>query len=146
MRPVLYVPETKPVVDLLEEMRTKGTQLAVVLDEYGGTAGMVTIEDLLEELVGEIPGEFRKAPRLIVTQQPDRIVVDAAIPLETLNEAFRISLPTEEANTLGGFIFRHLGSIPEAGMVFRYDDLEVKIDSATRNRIELVQIRKLTQP
>lgn len=146
MRPVLYVPETKAVVDLLEEMRTKGTQLAVVLDEYGGTAGMVTIEDLLEELVGEIPGEFRKAPRLIVTQQPDRIVVDAAIPLETLNEAFRISLPTEEANTLGGFIFRQLGSIPEAGTVFRYDDLEVKIDSATRNRIELVQIRKLPQP
>ncbi len=143
MRPVLYVPETKPVVDLLNEMRHKGIQLAVVLDEYAGTEGIVTIEDLLEELVGEIPSEFRKEPPLVVVQQPDRIVVDAAIPLDALNEAFRISLPAEEANTLGGFIFRHLGSIPEAGRTFRHDALEFRIESASRNRIGLVQIRRL---
>ncbi len=144
MRSVLYVPETKPVVDLLNEMRHKGTQLAVVLDEYAGTEGIVTIEDLLEELVGEIPGEFRKEPPLVVVQQPDRIVVDAAIPLEVLNEVFHIDLPTDAANTLGGFIFHHLGSIPEAGRTFRHDALEFRIESATRNRIGLVQIRKLS--
>ncbi|MGQ0549695.1 MAG: hemolysin family protein [Armatimonadota bacterium] len=143
MRPVLYVPETKPVVDLLNEMRHKGIQLAVVLDEYAGTEGIVTIEDLLEEIVGEIPGEFRKEPPLVVVQQPDRIVVDAAIPLEALNEVFHINLPAEAANTLGGFIFHHLGSIPEAGRTFHYDALEFRIESATRNRIGLVQIRKL---
>jgi CBS domain containing-hemolysin-like protein len=142
MRPVLYVPEMKPVVDLLEEMRRQGIQLAVVLDEFGGTSGIVTIEDLLEELVGEIPGEFRPERRLIVLQQPDRIVVDAAVPLDDLNERFRITLPTEEANTLGGFIFHHLGTIPEAGTTFRYDGLEFKIESATRTRIGLVQIRR----
>src|SRR3989304_2033242 len=98
MRPVLYVPETKPVVDLLEEMRRQGIQLAVVLDEFGGTSGIVTIEDLLEELVGEIPGEFRPERRLVVLQQADRIIVDAAIPLDDLNERFRIALPTTEAN------------------------------------------------
>ncbi|HET8680006.1 MAG TPA: hemolysin family protein [bacterium] len=144
MRPVLYVPETKPVVDLLNEMRHKGIQLAVVLDEYAGTEGIVTIEDLLEEIVGEIPGEFRKEPPLVVVQQPDRIVVDAAIPLEVLNEVFHIDLPTDAANTLGGFIFHHLGSIPEAGRTFRHDALEFRIESATRNRIGLVQIRKLS--
>lgn len=143
MRPVLYVPEMKPVVDLLEEMRRGGIQLAVVLDEFGGTSGIVTIEDLLEELVGEIPGEFRPDQRLIVLQQPERIVVDAAIPLETLNEAFKISLPTAEANTLGGFIFHHLGAIPEAGAAFRHDQLEFKIETATRTRIGLVQIRRI---
>lgn len=144
-RPVLYVPETKPVVDLLNEMRQQGIQLACVLDEYAGTAGIVTIEDLLEELVGEIPGEFRKERPLIVVQQPDRIVVDAAIPLEALNETFKINLPSDEANTLGGFIFRHLGSIPEVGTTFRTGNLEFRIESATRNRIGLVQIRKLGQ-
>lgn len=143
MRPVLYVPETKPVVDLLNEMRHKGIQLAVILDEYAGTEGIVTIEDLLEELVGEIPSEFRKEPPLVVVQQPDRIVVDAAIPLDTLNEVFHINLPADAANTLGGFIFHHLGSIPEAGRTFRHDALEFRIESATRNRIGLVQIRKL---
>jgi len=146
MRPVLYVPEMKPVVDLLEEMRRRGIQLAVVLDEFGGTSGIVTIEDLLEELVGEIPGELRPERRLIVLQQPDRMVVDATIALDALNDAFRISLPTEEANTLGGFIFHHLGTIPEAGATFRYDTLEFKIESATRNRIGLVQIRRLKGP
>jgi putative hemolysin len=144
-RPILYVPETKPVVDLLNEMRQQGIQLAVVLDEYAGTAGIVTIEDLLEELVGEIPGEFRKERPLIVVQQPDRIVVDAAIPLEALNETFKINLPSDEANTLGGFIFRHLGSIPEVGTTFRTGNLEFRVESATRNRIGLVQIRKLGQ-
>ena len=143
MRPVLYVPETKPVVDLLEEMRRQGIQLAVVLDEFGGTSGIVTIEDLLEELVGEIPGEFRPERRLVVLQQADRIVVDAAIPLDDLNERFRITLPTTEANTLGGFIFHHLETIPEAGTTFRYDGLEFKIESATRTRIGLVQIRRV---
>ncbi len=146
MRPVLYVPETKPVVDLLNEMRHKGIQLAVVLDEYAGTEGIVTIEDLLEELVGEIPSEFRKEPPLVMVQQPDRIVVDAAIPLEVLNEVFHIDLPTDAANTLGGFIFHHLGSIPEAGGTFRHNALEFRIESATRNRIGLVQIRKLGGP
>ena len=146
MRPVLYAPAMKPVVDLLEEMRSKGIHLAVVLDEYGGTAGIVTIEDLLEELVGEIPGEFRRDRRLIILQRPDRIVVDATIPLDALAEAFPVNLQAEGANTLGGFIFHHLGSVPEAGRTFTYDDLEFKIESATRNRIELVQIRRLTSP
>ncbi|MDQ7850279.1 MAG: hemolysin family protein [Armatimonadota bacterium] len=143
MRPVLYVPEMKPVVDLLEEMRRQGIQLAVVLDEFGGTSGIVTIEDLLEELVGEIPGEFRPERRLVVLQQPDRIVVDAAIPLDELNERFHIALPTTAANTLGGFIFHHLEAIPEAGTTFRYQGLEFRIESATRTRIGLVQIRRV---
>lgn len=145
MRPVLYVPEMKPVVDLLDEMRRKGIQLAVVLDEFGGTSGIVTIEDLLEELVGEIPGEFGPERRFVVLQQPDRIVVDAAIPLDEINERFRIALPTDEANTLGGFIFHHLGTIPEAGTTFRRGALEFKIESATKTRIGLVQIRRVTE-
>ncbi|MGH2452502.1 MAG: hemolysin family protein [bacterium] len=143
MRPVLYVPEMKPVGDLLEEMRRGGIQLAVALDEFGGTSGIVTIEDLLEELVGEIPGELRSERRLVAVQQPDRIVVDAAIPLDALNDTFHLDLPTGEANTLGGFVFHHLGAIPDPGTTFRIDQLEFKIETATRTRIGLVQIRRL---
>src|SRR5439155_1233273 len=84
VRPVFYVPETKPVVDLLEEMRHGRSQMAVVLEEYGSTAGIVTIEDLLEEIVGEIPGEYRPQPQLVDLTQPDRILVDASIDLATL--------------------------------------------------------------
>lgn len=143
MRPVLYAPEMKPVIDLLGEMRNKGIQLAVVLDEYGGTEGILTIEDLVEELVGDIPAEFRKERGLIILQRPDRIVVDAAIPLDALNEAFPMDLQAEGVNTLGGFIFHHLGSVPEVGRTFTRGDLEFKIESATPNRVQLVQIRRL---
>ncbi len=146
MRPVLYAPEMKPVIDLLGEMRNKGIQLAVVLDEYGGTEGILTIEDLVEELVGDIPAEFRKERGLIVLQRPDRIVVDAAIPLDALNEAFPMDLQAEGVNTLGGFIFHHLGSVPEVGRTFTRGDLEFKIESATPNRVQLVQIRRLKAP
>jgi CBS domain containing-hemolysin-like protein len=146
MRPVLYVPETKSVVDLLDEMRRLGTQLAVVIDEYGGTAGIATLEDLLEELVGEIPGEFRKERSLMITQRPDRVVVDAAIPLDELNRILPASFPAEEANTLGGFIFHALGLVPSAGTVFRHEQFELKIESVAANRIGLVQIRRIDEP
>jgi CBS domain containing-hemolysin-like protein len=146
MRPVLYVPETKAVVDLLDEMRRGGTQLAVVIDEFGGTAGIVTLEDLLEELVGEIPGEFRKERPLVIAQRPDRLVVDAAIPLDELNRTLRADFPTDDANTLGGFIFRALGSVPSAGTTFQHDRFELRIESVSANRIGLVQIRRIDAP
>lgn len=142
MRPVLYVPETKLVVDLLEEMRRGGSQLAVVIEEYGSMAGIVTIEDLLEEIVGEIPGESRPSKPLVHLQQPDRIVVDATIDLVALGDLFDIRLPDEEANTLGGFIFHHIGSIPEPGAKFALGDLEFTVETVVGRRIGRVQIQR----
>ncbi len=144
MRPVLYVPETKPVVDLLEEMRTGRSQLAVVLEEYGSTAGIVTIEDLLEEIVGEIPGEYRPQPPLVHLNQPDRIIVDAAIDLATLSDICGVTLSGEGANTLGGFIFHHLGTIPEPGTRFTVKGLEFTVETVIGRRIGRVEIRKKT--
>ncbi len=143
LRPVLYVPETKPVVDLLEEMRAGRSQMAVVLEEYGSTAGIVTIEDLIEEIVGEIPGETRPQPPLVHLAQPDRIVVDATIDLQTLQDLAGISLPREQATTLGGFIFYHLGSIPEPGTRFRVGDLEFTVETVIGRRIGRVEIRRV---
>jgi len=142
MRPVLYVPDTKPVVELLEEMRTGRSQMAVVLEEYGSTAGIVTIEDVLEEIVGEIPGESRPQPKLIFLSQPDRIVVDATIDLQALNDVFGIALDMENAATLGGFIFHHLGRIPEAGERFALDNLQFTVESVIGRRIGRVEIKK----
>jgi len=142
MRPVLFVPETKPVVELLEEMRTGKPPLAVVLEEYGSMAGIVTIEDVLEEIVGEIPGESRPQPKLIHLARPDRIVVDATIDLQTLNDVFGVALETEGAATLGGVIFHHLGRIPEAGERFTLEGLTVTIESVVGRRIGRVEIRK----
>ena len=144
LRPVLYVPETKPVVDLLEEMRAGRSQMAVVLEEYGSTAGIVTIEDLLEEIVGEIPGETRPQPPLVHLAQPDRVVVDATIDLQTLQDLVGVSLPRERATTLGGFIFYHLGSIPEPGARFRVGDLEFTVETVVGRRIGRVEIRRVT--
>ena len=142
MRPVLYVPETKPVVDLLEEMRTGRSQLAVVLEEYGSTAGIVTIEDVLEEIVGEIPGESRPQPKLIYATQPNCIDVDATIDLPTLNEVFAMQLSSDDAATLGGFIFHHLGRIPEPGERFTLGELEFIVHSVIGRRIGRVEIRR----
>ncbi len=144
-RSVLYVPETKPVVDLLEEMRHGHPQLAVVLEEYGSTAGVVTIEDLLEEIVGEIPGEYRPQPPLVHLNQPDRIVVDASIDLATLNELCSLSLSGEQAHTLGGFIFYHLGTIPEPGTKFAAGGLEFTVETVIGRRIGRVEIRRTPQ-
>ncbi len=144
MRPVLYVPETKPVVELLEEMRTGRSQLAVVLEEYGSTAGIVTIEDVLEEIVGEIAGESRPQPKLIYATQPDCIDVDATIDLSTLNEVFNIQLSSDDAATLGGFIFHHLGRIPEPGERFALGDLDFMVHSVIGRRIGRVEIRRKT--
>lgn len=142
MRQILYVPETKLAVDLLEEMRRGGSQLAVVLEEYGSTAGIVTIEDLLEEIVGEIPGEYRPQQNLIHLAQPDRLVVDAAIDLRTLGETFGIHLSGAEANTLGGFIFYHLGTIPEPGTRFSVENLDFLVETVIGRRIGRVEIRR----
>jgi len=142
VRPVLYVPETKPVVDLLEEMRHGRSQLAVVLEEYGSTAGIVTIEDLLEEIVGEIPGEYRPQPPLVDLTQPDRIIVDASIDLATLQDLTGIALAGEQANTLGGFIFYHLGRIPEPGAHFSLGELQFTVETVIGRRIGRVDIRR----
>lgn len=142
MRPVLYVPETKPVVDLLEEMQQGRSQLAVVLEEYGSMAGIVTIEDVLEEIVGEIPGESRPQPKLIYATQPNCIDVDATIDLPALNEVFGIDLSSDDAATLGGFIFHHLSRIPEPGERFTLGDLEFIVHSVIGRRIGRVEIRK----
>jgi putative hemolysin len=145
VRAPLYVPETKPLRDLLQDFRLQKIHLAIVLDEYGGTAGLITIEDVLEELVGEISDEHEPAEPAMLKRVTDMSAeADARIYVDELNRLLGLNLPEDAGyDTLGGFISTTLGKIPEAGTVFdqgeaRYTILEAEPQRIVRVLIELI--------
>jgi CBS domain containing-hemolysin-like protein len=115
MRPPLFVPGTREVEDVLADMKRLKTHLAIVLDEYGGTAGVVTMEDLLEEIVGEILDEYDEPPEAPEREGPDIVVVAGSTHISELNERFGLSVPDEDYTTIGGFVFGALGRLPVVG-------------------------------
>ena len=130
VRPPFFVPETCNAFQLIDELRGNRTQMAIVLDEYGGVAGLVTLEDLLEQLVGPIDDEhdIPTPADPIKALGGSRFEVDATLPLELLNDRFDLRLPTEEDfQTVGGLAFHALGRLPEPGATFRYDGVEFTI-------------------
>ncbi len=145
-RPAYFVPETKQADELLEELRKQRLQIAIALDEYGGVAGLVTLEDLFEEIVGEIDDEHdRPTPDDPVRPLGDSSYeVDASLPLEDLNERLGLHLPTDgEVTTVGGYAFHALGRFPEPGATFRengivFTVLEVADHSIRKVRLDLV--------
>ncbi|MBL7106394.1 MAG: HlyC/CorC family transporter [Phycisphaerae bacterium] len=145
LRQAYFVPETKPLRSLLHEFQKQRLHIAVVLDEYGGTAGIVTIEDILEELVGEITDEYeQRPPDQIITIDQDTIEVDARAYVDELNDQFNFDLPEEEDyDTIGGFVFSHLGYIPKSGETFDYQNLNFNIISAEARKINRLRIKKL---
>lgn len=132
-RTPLYVPETKPVEELLFEMRAK-THIAIVADEYGGTAGIVTLEDLLEEIVGEISDEYDREEPLVVDLGAGRYRVDARLPVDDLNELFGTGLETE-ADSVGGFFTDVAGRIPELGEVLEIEGLRFTVTDRQGTRV-----------
>jgi len=144
MRRAYFVPESKPLKSLLHEFQNQKLHLAVVLDEYGGTAGIVTIEDILEELVGEIVDEYEeRPPEPIKKLNETTIEADARTYIDDLNDQFEMNLPEDEDyDTLGGFVFSHLGSIPKTGETFEYEDVKFTITAAEARRIERLRLQK----
>ena len=120
IRPVSFFPETKPVDELLLEMQRNQETLAAVVDEYGGAVGIVTVEDILEEVVGEIEDEYDVNPPLYRRVGPKKIWVNARMEIDHLNESLKLGLPKGDYETLGGFVLERLGRVPLAGEVFRY--------------------------
>ncbi len=145
LRKAYFVPETKLVRTLLHEFQNQKLHIAVVLDEYGGTAGIVTLEDILEELVGEITDEYEKTPpEPVKTLDENTIQADARINVGDLNDEFDADLPEDEDyDTIGGFVFSYLGYIPKTGETFDYRNLRFTITSAEPRRIKQVTIRKI---
>ncbi len=142
-RPAYCVPETKNAYTLLEEFRAKRTQIAIVLDEYGGVAGLITLEDLVEELVGAIDDEHDvpTPDDPVVPLGGSRFEVDASLDLESLNDRLHLRLPTDgDFLTVGGFAFHELGRLPEPGATFRYEGIEFQILSVSDHSIRRVRI------
>jgi putative hemolysin len=124
LRPPLLVPETKRIDDLLQEFREEKTHMAIVVDEYGGTAGLVTIEDVIEEIVGEIQDEYDEEDRLIEELKDGSYEVDARIPIDEINDLLSVSLPLEGSDSIGGFIVNYLGRVPQTDEKFSYDGMQ----------------------
>lgn len=144
MRKAYFVPETKPLRALLHEFQNQKLHIAIVLDEYGGTAGIVTLEDILEELVGEIADEYEQTPPEPIKQiDRDTIEVDARTSIDDVNDEFELSLPEDEDyETIGGFVFSRLGYIPKTNESFEYENLRFTIASAEARRIKRIKIQK----
>lgn len=142
IREVPYVPETKPINALLREMRQQRVHIAIVLDEYGGTAGLVTIEDIIEELVGEIDDEYdRESPPEIKQIDPDTLEVDARVHVHDVNELLEINIPENgDYETIGGYVFTTLGKIPAAGEQLDSDDVSIRVLSAEPRKINRLRI------
>jgi putative hemolysin len=142
MRQAYFVPESKPLRVLLHEFQNQKLHIAVVLDEYGGTAGIVTIEDILEELVGEIVDEYEETPPEAICRIDDNTIeLDSRVYIDDLNEDFELELPEDEDyDTVGGFVFAHLGYIPKTGKAFEYENIKFKIISAEARRINRIRI------
>ncbi|MHC4259599.1 MAG: hemolysin family protein [Planctomycetota bacterium] len=147
IRNAYFVPETKPLRTLLHEFQNQKLHIAIVLDEYGGTAGIVTLEDILEELVGEITDEYEKTPPKPVKRiDSNTLEADARTYVDDLNDEFELELPEDEDyDTIGGFVFSHLGYIPKAGVDFDYEGLKFTIAAAEARRIRRVRIQKLAR-
>lgn len=142
MRAALFIPETKNVRALLADFRTKKVHIAIVLDEYGGTAGLVTIEDIIEELIGDIADEHEtEEPQPIRRIDDDTIEVDARMRVDELNEELGITLPEDEDyETIGGFVFSALGKIPSVGEKCDHDNVEISVIAAEARRVNRLRL------
>ncbi len=145
MRPAHFVPDSKPVDGLLSEMQANRQHIAVVVDEYGGTAGLVTIEDILEEIVGEITDEY-DAEEIEVENLEDGVVrVSSRYPIDDLDELFGFDVEEEDVDSVGGLMAKHLGRVPIPGSVVEAHELRFEAEAATgrRNRIGTVLIARV---
>jgi magnesium and cobalt exporter, CNNM family len=148
MRSATFVPESKPVDDLLSEMQAARTHLVIVVDEYGGTAGLVTIEDILEEIVGEITDEYDVERPPVEHLDDGDVRVTARLPIEDLGEIFGVELPADEVETVGGLLAQTLGRVPIPGASVDVGGLHLIAEGTTgrRNRIDSVLVRRVEAP
>ena len=144
LREAYFVPETKPLFELLDEFRKKQVHIAIALDEYGGTVGMLTIEDLLEEIVGEIKDEYDEEEENIRKVGENKYKVDAMIDVETLNKTLEIDIQeSEDYETFGGFIQTTLGRVAEKDDILEYKNIKIRILKTEKHRIDQVLIEIL---
>jgi magnesium and cobalt transporter len=141
LRPPVFVPESKRLNVLLREFRASRNHIAIVVDEYGGVAGLVTIEDVIEQIIGDIDDEYDVEEDLPVRRDgPCSFTVNALTRLEDFNEAFGVKLPEDEFDTIGGYVAHAFGRVPRRGDHTSLDGLEFRVLRAAKRRIELLRV------
>ncbi|MCD6153887.1 MAG: HlyC/CorC family transporter [Syntrophobacterales bacterium] len=145
LREAYYIPETKNIHLLLHELKEKKSHMAIVIDEYGGTAGLVTLEDLIEEIVGEIHDEHDVEENAFTVLANGDVLVDSRVEIEEFEEYFGVEIPEGKFETLGGLIFHIIRKIPIPGEVVCYDNFEMVIESADERRIKKIRIRAINK-
>ena len=140
IRPPYFIPESKNLEELLHEFKKKRVHIAIVIDEYGGTSGLVTIEDLLEQIVGDIQDEYDIEEEWLLEKPGGSVLVDARFPIEELEEHFDIQVERDKFDTVGGLIFHLTGRIPESGEVVENDTIRMTVLEADERRISRVRI------
>jgi putative hemolysin len=134
------VPESKPVDELLGEMQQRKVHMVIVVDEYGGTAGVVTLEDIVEEIVGEIQDEYDAEEPIVVQSGDGEFVFDARVDLDDVNRLIGSSFPTQLGDTLGGLIYSQLGKVPLPGETITFDGFTIEVLTVTGRRIRRVRV------
>jgi putative hemolysin len=143
LRTAYFIPESKKVDDLLRELQQRKVHMAVVVDEYGGTAGLVTIEDLLEEIVGEIQDEYDAEEATVETLSEHEYLFDARVNLGEVNDLVGVELASEGSDTLGGYIYGQLGKVPAVGDTVQVDNMRIEVLSVAGRRIKQVRVSHL---
>ena len=146
MRSAYMVPESKRVSELLKEMQRRQLQMAIVVDEYGGTAGLVTVEDLLEEIVGEIRDEYDVESETVVEEPDGTFVFSGKVSVDEVRDRLGIEIEREGFETVGGFLLSHLGRMPYVGETFTVNDLAVEVLEVERRRITKVRVGRAVAP
>jgi CBS domain containing-hemolysin-like protein len=141
-RPAMVVPETKRVPELLKEFQRRQAQIAIVVDEYGGTAGLVTIEDLLEEIVGEIRDEYDVETEPVVDEGNGSYVFSAKVNIDEVRDRLDVEIEPDGFETVGGYVLTRVGRVPAVGESFQFDGLAVEVLEAERRRIHKVRFRR----
>ena len=140
------MPESKRVPELLKQFQRQQTQIAIVVDEYGGTAGLVTIEDLLEEIVGEIRDEYDVESEPIVDEGNNRFVFSGKVDIDEIAQRLNVQIEREGFETVGGYLMSHLGRVPAVGERFDVDGLTVEVLDVEGRRVNKVRIYRRTAP
>jgi len=145
MRTPYFIPETKRIDDLLKDFRTRRVHMAIAVDEYGGTSGLITIEDLLEEIVGDIQDEYDLEIPWLQPQDDGTLLVDARANVEELEEYYDIEIPREKFDTVGGYLFHLLGNVPKKGEKVSDNGLILMVEESDERKIEKVRIWRDTE-
>ncbi len=146
LRPAYFIPESKKISDLLRDLVERKTQIAIVIDEYGGTAGLITLEDILEEIVGEIYDEYDRMEPRLVPQEDGSVLVDARLDVEELMDHFALPRPEGKFESVGGLMIHLLGRVPQVEDQVVIQNLELTVVEADERRAKQVRARRLPPP